>query len=156
PASAQTQVNQSTTVTPKPTSKVNAKGTVAFGKDFNQKVDGQLVAGGKMTIDYDIARLSNLRHTHNGNPAWGVTAYVMFNPGGKIVEGPVMQFESNYGRPSNNPQNRPLTVDIPEGTTEVQVWFKNWTGADSQREAYDSNYGRNYRFPVSKPTGAGQ
>ena len=140
---------------PKPTSLGDGKSTstgptvaVDFGSDWSEKPQGQLVAGGKLKLNYDIGRLSDLRNTHNGYPAWGITAYVKFEPSGKTSEGPVMSFKSNLGHPTNEPVGQALTVDIPAGTTGVQVWFKNWSGADSPREAYDSNYGNNYRFDV--------
>lgn len=129
---------------------VNAKGAVRFESGWRSSTNGELVAGGKLTLDYDPAR-STLRHTHNGFPAWGVTAYVRFEPGGKLTEGPVVQFESPGGRPIGNPKSQPLTVEIPKGTTAVEVWFRNWTGADSPSEAWDSNFGRNYRFDVRCP-----
>ena len=124
--------------------------TVKFTKSWGNTVEGALLAGGKFTVEYDPARLPSLRNTHNGFPAWGITAYVQFQPSKKISEGSVVQFGSEGGKPTNNAKGQPLTLDIPEGTTALQIWFRNWTGADAPRESYDSNFGRNYRFEVKK------
>jgi len=128
---------------PKP--KAEPKGPtamVAFGPGWKQDVKGDLVAGGTVTIQYDPAR-AQANHTQNGAPAWGVQAFVKLVPSGQVVEQPVIDFEG-----SKTAKARPATVELPRGTTEIQVWFKNWTGGDNQREQWDSNFGTNYRFPV--------
>jgi hypothetical protein len=125
--------------------------TVRFEAGYRHSADARLVAGGKLTLDYDISRLSNLRHTHNGFPAWGIDGYVKIFPGGEVIRGSVMQFETHRGIPTNTPLPKPFTVDIPKDATRVEVWFRNWTGADRPAEAYDSQYGRNYSFNVVQP-----
>jgi hypothetical protein len=87
-----------------------------------------------------------------------VTVSVRFFPSGQVVEGSVRGFDSPNGVPSNaNAVSRPLDVTIPAGTTALEVWFKNFTGAGSTCVAWDSNLGQNYRFDVEpKPFAAVQ
>lgn len=150
PPSAQT--GGTTPVQPRPTNTVDARAAISFGKDWNDPVDGQLVAGGKLTINYDMNRFSHLiTNSVDGFPAYGIKAYVMAMPSGTIQERELMDFSDGMGSTHGTPRTTPQSFDVPAGTTSVQVWFKNWTGADSPREQYDSNFGRNYVFDVQQP-----
>lgn len=121
-----------------------------FQAGFRTQQRGALVAGQPVTLTYSLDRLPTCRGTHNGYPAWDVTAFVRFSPSGSVVEGTVRGFESLYGVPSNaGAKSVPLAVAIPPGTTSLEVWFRNWSGAGMNCEAWDSNLGANYRFPVS-------
>jgi hypothetical protein len=129
------------------------KPQVEFQAGWQTLQHGALVAGQPFTLSYDIRRLEDCRGTHNGYPAWDITASVRFAPSGQVVEGSVRGFNSPTGTPSNsNAVSAPLDVTIPAGTTSVEVWFKNFTGAGSTCVAWDSNLGTNYRFDVeAKP-----
>ena len=110
---------------------------------------GALVAGQPMVVTYALSRLPTCRGTHNGYPAWDLVAFVRFVPSGTVVEGTVRGFDAPNGVPSNSgAKSVPFETLIPSGTTAVEVWFKNFTGAGSTCEAWDSNYGANYRFDV--------
>lgn len=125
------------------------KPRVDFLAGWQTQQHGALVAGQPFTLAYDIRRLEDCRGTHNGYPAWDVTASVRFLPSGQVVEGSVRGFDSPNGVPSNsNAVSLPLDVTIPAGTTALEVWFKNFTGAGSSCVAWDSNLGNNYRFDV--------
>ncbi|MFO0594854.1 MAG: DUF6209 family protein [Myxococcaceae bacterium] len=111
---------------------------------------GVLVAGESATLRYDIARLETCRGTHNGYPAWDVQAFVRFQPSGTVVSSSVRGFDSPSGVPSNSgAKSVPFTFEIPAGTTSLETWFQNFTGAGSSCQAWDSNFGANYSFPVS-------
>ena len=43
---------------------------------------------------------------------------------------------------------------MPAGTTGVEIWFRNYSGAGSTCETWDSNLGSNYWFEVVAPPGA--
>jgi hypothetical protein len=122
--------------------------TIRFAADWTHSVSGQIKAGEGVTIHYDPAR-AQISHTHNGFPAWGIDGYVKFLPSATVVRGPVIQFESRQGTPTNNALPRPWTVSIPAGTTQLEIWFRNYTGADRPDERWDSNWGRNYKFDVA-------
>lgn len=121
---------------------------IAFGADWEEPFTGKLVAGGRLVLEYDPARAS-LRNTHNGHPAWGVDAFVKLVPSGKIIETRAVDFVvTDSGHRTPVAKAVPVSVTIPKGTTEVQVWFRNWTGASNPAEQWDSNYGGNYCFKV--------
>jgi hypothetical protein len=122
---------------------------IRFGADWEEPVTGKLVAGGKLVIEYDQAR-ATLRNTHNGFPAWNVDAYIKLNPSGQIMQANALNFMDDRGRPTNSPTSIPITVEIPKGTTSVEVWFRNWTGCELPQERWDSNYGSNYVFQVQQ------
>ncbi|MGC4115449.1 MAG: DUF6209 family protein [Myxococcales bacterium] len=128
---------------PKVVEKVPAKpnATVNFGAGWKQTVEGELVSGGQVTLSYDPGR-AQLRHENGTKPAWGVQAFVKLVPGGQLVEQPAVDFNGSGAKA------RPVTVELPKGTTEIQVWFKNWAAADKPGEAWDSNFGLNYKFSV--------
>jgi hypothetical protein len=121
-----------------------------FQAGFRTQQRGALVAGQPVTLTYSLDRLTDCRGTHNGYPAWDLTASVRFSPSGTVVEGTVRGFDAPNGVPSNaGARSVPLDVAIPVGTTSMEVWFRNWSGAGMNCEAWDSNLGNNYRFPVS-------
>lgn len=127
----------------KPVEKAPARPTarVSFGAGWKQTVEGELVSGGQVTLSYDPGR-AQLRHKNGDKPAWGVQAYVKLVPSGQLVEQPAVDFAGNGAKA------RPVTVELPKGTTEIQVWFKNWQAAEKPGEAWDSNFGLNYKFAV--------
>ncbi|MEZ4340877.1 MAG: DUF6209 family protein [Sandaracinaceae bacterium] len=123
-------------------------GTLTFGAGFAAQRSGELRQGGWLRIQYDIDRLATCRGTHNGHPAWDVVALGRFLPGGQPIEGSVRELVSNYGVPTNEAVDLPLVVAVPDDAEAVELWFHNFTGAGSSCEAWDSNYGSNYRFDV--------
>lgn len=121
--------------------------TLAFKAGWTTEQHGALVAGGKLTLNYDLARLPNCRGTHNGYPAWDLTASVLFSPGGQRAEGSVRAFGTNNGTPDQGQlHSQPLDVAIPAGATRAEIWFTN-TGLWCS-PSYDSNDGKNYAFDV--------
>lgn len=121
-----------------------------FQTGWRTQQRGVVVAGEPVTITYALERLTTCRGTHNGYPAWDLRAFVRFVPSGTVVEGTVRGFDAPNGVPSNaGAKSVPFEVNVPSGTTALEVWFKNSTGAGSSCEAYDSNLGANYVFPVS-------
>jgi len=109
----------------------------------------ELRAGGRMLITYDPAR-TQLFGSANGLPAYGVTAYVRLEPSGQVMEKPAVAFEQTSSRVLGMPYAAPVLVDLPQGTTGVSVWFRQFSAGDRPpAEAWDSNYGQNYHFNVS-------
>lgn len=126
-----------------------APARIDFLGSFTQEQRGAIVAGHTATLTYAHERLTTCRGTHNGYPAWDITAYVRALPSGQVASGSLKSLQTMGGNPSTvNIVSMPFTFSVPVGTTELEVWFKNVTGAGSTCEAYDSNFGANYRFPV--------
>ncbi len=129
-----------------------------FAGGNTESQQGALIAGGKGVITYALDRLPTCRGTHNGYPAWDITGFVRFSPGGEVVSSSVRGFSGNNGVPSSSTAvSAPWTFDVPRGATSAEVWFKNFTGAGSMCESWDSKNGANYQFAVaSKPYAAVQ
>lgn len=121
---------------------------VSFAEDWTETTYGPLRQGGWMEIQYDLDRLPTCRGTHNGFPAWDVEAHALFLPGGQTLSGSVRTLVSNRGWPTNEAVEKPWLVRIPSDAESVQIWFRNYSGAGSSCEAYDSNFGANYVFEV--------
>ena len=120
---------------------------VTFGR-YGAPDAQEIKAGGKLVVSYDADR-SPVQENLGSVPAWGVTAYIEFEPGGQRVEAPAIGFESySGGHISARPFSVPIAVDVPAGTTGVSMWFQQFKGADHPGEAWDSNYGRNYHLDV--------
>lgn len=123
--------------------------TLTFDATWTTRQRGPLVAGRDVVVNYAFERLPQCRSTHNGFPAWGTKAFVRFAPSGTTVEGPVVGFTTVNGSPAGSTGTAiPFTVTIPAGTTGVDLWFLNSSGAGSFCEAWDSNFGHNYHFNV--------
>jgi len=113
--------------------------------------DGDLVRGGTLRVEYDVARLP-LRHTHNGFPCWDIQAFVLFSSD----DTPFYTTVNAIGGPADAVYLPPLArepvltfeVPVPGDATGVELWFRNFTGCDSPAERWDSDGGANYRFDV--------
>lgn len=121
---------------------------LVFAANFHTSQQGALVQGAPLSIFFDIDRLAACRNTHNGHPAWGTDAHVKFLPSGEVAKRSILEFPAPQGTPINAPVEVPAQFEIPMGTTAVEVWFRNWAGAGSTCESFDSNDSRNYRFEV--------
>jgi hypothetical protein len=125
-----------------------SRGTVSFAAD-NVTSLGTLKASGALTVHYDLNRMPTCRSTHNGFPAWDLKAFAKFLPSNEIREQSVRAFETNFGTPTNVSYAVPFTTPIPVGTTGVELWFNNSSGAGSTCSDWDSVGGFNYRFTVA-------
>jgi Family of unknown function (DUF6209) len=111
---------------------------------FNTRQHGALVAGGHVSVHYDLGRLTTCRSTHNGYRFWSLEASIRFQPGGQTSTGTVVA--SNLG--SDYPV--PFEAEIPLGAQSAELWFHNYTPGEC--DAWDSNYGANYRVSVGTAT----
>jgi hypothetical protein len=123
-------------------------GALWFDEGWNETPSGSLRQGGYLDLHYDIDRLPHCRGTHNGHPAWDVEANVRFLPGGQLFTGSVRQLGNVHGTPTNEATDLPFVVRIPDDAWEVEIWFRNYSGAGSSCVTWDSNEGANYRFEI--------
>jgi hypothetical protein len=136
-----------------------ASGTVAFAAAWTETLTGALNAGGKLTVDYDLARMPGCEGVStDGVSAWNTQAYAYFEPGGELLQGSVKGY---YDTEQKAWQNQIFAEDIPYDATSVELWFE--TSGDGCTTSWDSNYGANYVYavgaplfpPESGPTGSG-
>ncbi len=130
-----------------------ASATLRFLPGWQQVQEGAVVAGGQLTVDYDLSRLPQCNgSTYQGEPAWGISGYARFSPGGQLLTGPLTQYQANAG--GFVVAGTPWTLSVPADATGVELWFA--TSGETCSTYWDSNYGQNYAYPVaSAPTPAG-
>jgi hypothetical protein len=124
---------------------------VVFGADFTTRLEGTPRAGGRLALHYDLERLPECRSTHNGFPAWSTTAFARIEPGGQVLEQPIVAFVSDRGRPTSAYYAVPFELELPDDATSVALWFRNASGAGSLCQTWDSDFGRDFRVPLSPP-----
>jgi len=115
---------------------------VRFSDDWSETVEGSLVQGGELVLDYDWDRLPWCRIIYRGFPCWDIIAHVRFD--GREVPG------QSVVRP-NGPsvRERVLAVfPVPEDASQAEVWFEN-DQYPPTCQAWDSDFGRNYWFDIS-------
>lgn len=118
-----------------------ASPSLHFGRSGIQ-LSGTLTAGRELRLSYDADRIAACKGTLNdGRPAWSITGYASVN-GGEPTSFHLAGFNSNGGTTD------PVTAVVPlaeEG--ELQLWFQitNRWGC----QAWDSAYGRNFRFQIA-------
>jgi hypothetical protein len=115
--------------------------TLTFSAGFAQTASSTLRLGQTARVVYDPARLPGCRGDQGGVPQWSITGYA------RIADGAVVSFPvAGLNAPAAAPT---LALDR---AGELQVWFHvtNRWGCS----AYDSDYGRNYRFDVALPANA--
>ena len=119
---------------------------LSFRADFSTVQRGPLVPGGTVTLDYALDRLPACRWSRAGYQLWDIEANVKFQPQGILVTRTVTQIAGS-GSGGGGRVSVPTTVEIPLGTQRVDVWFRNYSAANTC-ETFDSAYGANYQFPV--------
>ncbi len=130
------------------TSRARARPEVVihFSSDWDHSIDGELTAGGRLTIDYDPDRLP--RRNDNGEANWDVRAHVRFHPAGHYETGSLVKHAKGAAaRPLMPARPAPYKVAIPEDATELEIWFESSDARGSTE--WDSSYGANYWFEVA-------
>jgi hypothetical protein len=112
---------------------------IVFSGDWSESVQGKLRAGDAIEIAYDPSRLSGCRGEQGGIPQWSITAFY------RVGEGEL----HTVTVAGLNAEAKPVLV--PEGKGKLSLWFEvtNVWGC----HAYDSDFGKNYRFDVSSAVG---
>jgi hypothetical protein len=119
--------------------------TLHFTADFQQSVTGSLVAGGKVTVAYDLSRLPQcMGESTDGEPVWDTEAHVRFFPSNQEADLPMRgpQDPTTFAFTS-----LPVELDVPAGTTSLSTWFS--TSGEGCSTYWDSNYSANYPFAVT-------
>lgn len=117
--------------------------TMHFDSAWNEWVEGQLYAGRTIEISYDIERLP-CRATRYGRPAWSIIVHYR-------VDGGAAASQVIYGHEAY-PGANVRTIDLPVGARALELWFES--SSASGCHAWDSDYGRNYRYTVVDDPGA--
>ena len=90
--------------------------SLMFLPGWVQRVDaGPLVAGREVRLTYAAERLPTCRGTHNGFPAWLITAHYRGLPDDQVREVQLGNDNAYLTR----------SLSIPEGTTELEMWFSS-------------------------------
>ena len=79
------------------------KATIRFLNDWTQTLDGDLVQGGELAVDYNLNRLPERRDTFRDAAVWDILALARFQPDTQILAASVTT------RVSNSPGG--MTVD---------------------------------------------
>ncbi|MFW5739421.1 MAG: DUF6209 family protein, partial [Myxococcota bacterium] len=127
-------------------SNVMQHSAIHFRSDWRNVQHGALVAGGTVTVDYDLQRLPQcFGSTYQGSPSWSTTAHARFLPSGDVTSGPVSAFAYDDDT-GNHVEPIAWELSIPNGAQGVEFWFE--TGGSSCSTEWDSNFGNNFGFPV--------
>ncbi len=121
---------------------------LVFTGDFRQDVTGELKSGAEVTILFDSERLPFERSLdEKGKSAWSISAFYQFAPGEEIYK---VNLLPEKGRKKTKAESEPTflkgVLSVPPESREAIIWFLN-TGTTGN-EYYDSDFGKNYRFPV--------
>jgi hypothetical protein len=118
--------------------------TASFQTGWTDSLSGTLVQGGKLTINYDLARTPGCESsTYNGLPAWNTEAYLRFDPDGPVRAKSVRGLQDAQGAW----HEELFTVDVPADATRAEVWFE--TSGEYCATTWDSNWGKNWSFDVA-------
>ena len=120
-----------------------------FGASGAPTVDGPLVRGGVVAIEYAQERLPNCRINYRGWPGWDIIAHAAFDgvevPGASVL----LRTSDNAGGPF------PVALayfPVPWEAAELQLWFENNEYPPVCTD-WDSNGGANYRFALTPMNG---
>jgi hypothetical protein len=118
--------------------------TIVFAANRAPTVRGKLVAGTRVTVEYDAARSGCSGSTNDGKPAWSTTG--RFRVGGGL--------EHDFFAAGHNPDGSPQAIlpsfVLPARVGDLELWFE--TGGLWGCHVWDTDFGRNFHFPVSAPS----
>jgi hypothetical protein len=109
-----------------------------FDGAFQQHASGAFVKGKQLRVVYDAARLPTCRGEQGGVPQWSITG------SWRIGNGPVRTFPVAGLFASAGSEGALLDLDA---SGELQLWFSATSRWGCN--AYDSDFGKNYRFHVA-------
>ncbi|MGK3987761.1 DUF6209 family protein [Sorangium sp. So ce136] len=125
-----------------------------FFPDWVHAQQGQIERGGRLRIDYAMARQPRCFTTWRGAKIGEITAAVRFHPRGEIVQGSVVEEQRAPGNPPGAVvahTSAPLEVSVPDDATRVEMWFHGYHQTSDRCDAWDSRFGGNYWFDVGGP-----
>jgi len=121
-----------------------------FDAAWNVSLEGSVRAGGALAVDYAPERLSQcFGDTYMSNATWDTLAWLRVLPSGEVL--PYQSVIACDDLRCSDPRGERVVFELPEGTEAVELWFS--TSGRSCGVHYDSNFGRNYRFEVTRPVG---
>lgn len=126
-------------------------GLLRFG-DGDESVVGELVQGGSLVVEYDPARLPGCQTRHGGMPAWDLLASVAFGPSGQSATGDLVEHLGagpTGPRVLDPPRPVPFVARVPLDAEWAELWFATRSATEAC-VAWDSRYGQNYRYPVTR------
>jgi hypothetical protein len=107
---------------------------------------GRIRPAGRLVVEYDPSRLSEGGSAPTSNT--DILCHVRFQPSGQTLTQSVLEQASPVMGATGSPRPAGLEVAVPVGTTEVELWFERREPAGIS--AWDSRYGQNYTFDVSR------
>jgi hypothetical protein len=116
---------------------------VTFDDYYNELIQGRIIAGETLRLNYDADRLRKYLgdQKKNGVNTLGIDAFVSFN-GQKAQRMTVAKFDVDGVFRTNE-----ASIEVPLDATNVRIWFK---GKGANDEMYDSNQGADYSYPVER------
>jgi hypothetical protein len=120
---------------------------VRFEADWSEWAEGPLVAGSVFAVAYDHARLPECRIVYRGFPSWEIIAHAALD--GIPVPGHSVVLSTPGGTGSGDREPALALFPIPWDARVVELWFENRQYPPTCH-AWDSDYGRNYRFSVQE------
>ena len=127
------------------------KATIKFLNDWTQTLDGDLVQGGELAVDYELSRLPARRDTFRGAAMWDIFALVRFQPDGQILAASVTApVSSSPGGMTVDRSPAEANSAVPGDAAHVELWFLNigYAHFGEPPKAWDSRFGDNYVFAV--------
>lgn len=122
---------------------------IHFPLNGEPEVKGSLQSPGKISVSYDPDRMKSTYLSKSRDARDGmIFMNVAFNgaTNAKDVEMLSRIKEGDYG-PTVDLTPISQTMEIPSGVWEIPIWFK---GMRRSSMSWDSNYGNNYRFKVTR------
>jgi len=121
---------------------------LVFKGDFQQDVTGEIKSGSEVTILFDAERLPFERSLDaKGKSAWTISAFYQFAPGGAVNKVELLpEKAAKKTKAENGGALLKGVLSVPTESKEAIIWFLN-TGKTGT-EYYDSDFGKNYRFPI--------
>jgi len=118
---------------------------ISFHGNWQITQEGVLKAGQPVRLHYDLDRATQCRTGgYHGSASWDVTAQIRVD--GAAVPAQKMTFTKSWSERGQ----QDVVQMLPAGQ-ELTIWFEN-SGyeyyAGRACMAYDSNFGKNYRFPL--------
>ena len=126
---------------------------VHFDADWKERVEGKIIPGGVIVIDYDESRLPQCRGTYHGYPSWQIHAWMSASRPSMTTNASRQDLISwdygPHGTPTKSYRVKWAVFPVPHDAQSVSLWFENEQYPPTCH-AWDSDYGANYTFSVAR------
>ena len=127
-----------------------SRAVIRFLLGWQETQGGDIRPGGTLVVDYNPERLPHCHTNWQGADIWDISVCIRFHPGGHLSQGSVLEELATEQHFVYGHRPRPFEITVPADASQIELWFHTSYQLTSFCEAWDSRFGQNYWFNVTR------